>query len=314
MADKKGSQLKKIYIPPIIGALMILIGIPLFWSNPAILGNIILLSVVVGIMPYVIIKYLEYERIKSIEEQLPAFMLDLAETQKAGMTLPGALRSVSKTDYGKLTAEIKKMNNQLSWGIPVQEVLDRFAWRMRKSKTINRVVRIIVEAYDSGGDIGRTLQSTAEDIVTINETEKEKVAVMSQHVIVMYAIYFIFVGIIVGLSKTLVPMLQLNIETAAVGGILSFSDPCTICGTSANLFCLPCKVYGILCQMFGLGDGSVCYYRSLFMLMAIVQGIFTGLVAGQIGQGSMTAGVKHSLIMTGLGFSIIMILLHMGVM
>ena len=43
------------------------------------------------------------------------------------------------------------------------------------------------------------------------------------------------------------------------------------------------------------------------MLMAIIEGIFTGLVAGQIGEGSVTAGVKHSIIMTAAGFSILLI-------
>jgi flagellar protein FlaJ len=64
--------------------------------------------------------------------------------------------------------------------------------------------------------------------------------------------------------------------------------------------------------MFGLGSAATCYYRALFLLMAIVQGIFSGLVAGQIGEGSVTAGIKHSLIMTFSGFAIFMLLLQIG--
>jgi len=59
--------------------------------------------------------------------------------------------------------------------------------------------------------------------------------------------------------------------------------------------------------MFALGTGGGCYYNALFILMAVIQGILTGLVAGQIGEGSVIAGVKHSIIMTSAGFSALLI-------
>jgi len=124
---------------------------------------------------------------------------------------------------------------------------------------------------------------------------------------VMYAIYFIFIGIVIGLSQTLVPMLKLNIQAGAVGGIMSFQDPCTECLTSSNIFCINCSIFSVMCQMFALGTGGGCYYNALFILMAVIQGILTGLVAGQIGEGSVIAGVKHSIIMTSAGFSALLI-------
>jgi len=298
--------------PPIAAALLILVGTIIFWGNSAMIGNFILLGLVIGIIPYIIITYLEFQKIRVVEDQLPMFLLDLAETQKAGMSLPDALRIVAKTDYGKLTAEIKKMNDQLSWGIPLQEVLDRFARRMKSSSVIGRVIRIINEAYNSGGDIVRTMEAIAEDIVSIKDAEKERKAMMFQHVMIMYAIYFIFIGIILGLSKTLIPMLQMNVDTAVAGGILSFSDPCITCVGNAGIYCISCVIYGFVCQMFNLGSGAPCYYNALFLLMAVIQGIFTGLVAGQIGENSIVAGIKHSLIMTFSGFGILMIMFQSG--
>ncbi|MBR9682467.1 MAG: hypothetical protein GOV02_02225, partial [Candidatus Aenigmarchaeota archaeon] len=53
--------------------------------------------------------------------------------------------------------------------------------------------------------------------------------------------------------------------------------------------------------------------NALFISMIVVQGIFTGLVAGQIGEGSAIAGVKHSVIMTASGFAILLLLLQSGV-
>ncbi|MFH1229422.1 MAG: type II secretion system F family protein [Candidatus Aenigmatarchaeota archaeon] len=301
-------DLKKInikFVPLIAAAMLCLVGL-LFYSMQGIMLNFFLLAAVVGIIPYVLINYFDFKKIKDMEDRLPTFLLDLSESQKVGMTLPEALKQVSRTDYGKLTGEVKKMNDQISWGIPVQDVMNNFAKRTQKSKLIGRIVRIIVEAYNSGGDIARTMEATASDLTTIRETEKERKAVTTEHMMIMYAIFFIFIGIVIGLSKTLIPMLELNIQSGATGGIMSFQDPCTICASNPTIFCIICTIFATMCNMFALGEGGGCYYNALFMLMVIIQGIFTGLVAGQIGEGSVSAGAKHSIIMTFSGFFILL--------
>jgi flagellar protein FlaJ len=303
-------DLKKIkmqHIPLIVAGIIAAIGL-MFYSNVGIMGNFILLAAVIGIIPYALISYFDFKKIKDIEDRLPTFLLDLSEAQKVGMTLPEGLKQVSKADYGKLSAEIKKMNDQISWGISVQDVMSNFAVRTNKSKLIGRIVRIINEAYNSGGDIARTMEATSADLITIKEAEKERSSVTAQHMMVMYAIYFIFIGIVIGLSQTLVPMLKLNIQAGAVGGIMSFQDPCTVCEQAPSIFCINCSIFSVLCNMFAFGKGGSCYYNALFIVMAVVQGIFTGLVAGQIGEGSVVAGIKHSVIMTASGFSILLIM------
>lgn len=298
-------------IPLIIAAVLFVIGLFLY-ENISLMGNFFLLAFVVGITPYALLSYFEYARIKSIEDQLPTFLLDLAEAQKIGMTLPEALKQVSKTDYGKLSAEVKKINDQLSWGVPVQDVMNNLAKRLKKSKLTGRIVRIINEAYNSGGDIARTMEATASDVTAIKEAEKDRKSVTHQHMLIMYAVYYIFIGIVIGLSQTLIPLLELNIEAGAIGGILAFQDPCTICIDNPNIYCINCSVFSVMCQMFGLGTGGSCYYNALFLLMAIVQGIFAGLVAGQISEGSVIAGLKHSIVMTSSGFGILLLLITFG--
>lgn len=298
--------------PLVIAGALVVVAL-LFWGNVGIAGNMLMLAAVIGIAPWLVVSYIEMTRIAAIEDQMPTFMLDLSETQKAGLPLPDALRTAAKTDYGRLSAEIKQINNQISWGVPIQEAMTRFGQRMRGSDMIRRVVHIINAAYSSGGDISRTMEATAADVIAIKEAERERKSIMAEHVAVMYAIYYIFIGIIVGLSKTLIPMLQLNMQTANIGGMLTFQEPCTMCtGPAAPALCIACSVFGAVCAMFGLGTGPACYYRALFLLMALVQGAFSGLVAGQIGEGKVLAGVKHSVIMTASGFGILMVLLQLG--
>ena len=317
MNKKKKSKgildmIKPTYIPIIVAAVLILVGIILyFFQQGSITLQLVVLAVIIGITPWVLMSYFEYARIKAIEDQLPVFLLDLAESQKVGLTLHESLRQASKTDYGKLSPEISKVYNQLSWGINVQDVFKNFAKRMKKSQLTTRVVSIINETYMSGGDIGRTMEATASDITAIKEAEKERKAVTAEHTFIMYAIYFIFIGIVVGLSQTLIPMLSIGSESgsAGIGGIFSFTDPCNACIDNPSIYCINCPLFSAICSGLGFEQGGSCYYNALFILMAFIQGIFSGLVAGQIGEGSVLAGVKHSLIMTVIGVVALVILL-----
>lgn len=298
------------YIPLFIAGALLIISL-FFYENIGLMGNLILLAAIIGAVPFAFFSYFEFKKIKTMEDQLPLFLLDLSEAQKIGMTLPEALKQVGKTDYGKLTEEVNKIDYQLSWGIPTQEAMNNFALRMKKSKLIGRVVRIINEAYSSGGDIARTMEATASDITAIKEAEKERKSVTYQHMLIMYAIYFIFIGIVIGLSQTLIPLMNLNVNSQMTESIMTFSDPCEACVNNTGINCINCSIFSVVCQMFAINKS--CYYYALFLLMAIIQGIFSGLVAGQIGEGSITAGLKHSSIMTLSGFGILLFLLKAGV-
>ena len=296
--------------PMLIAAALVVAALIL--QNISASGILIIAAMIIGVVPYAFATYFEYSNIKAMEERLPLFLLDLSEAQKIGMSLPEALKQVSKTDYGKLSGEIKKIDYQLSWGIPISEAMNNFAQRTSKSKLITRVIRIINEAYSSGGDIARTMESTASDINAINEAEKERKSITYEHMMIMYAIYFIFIGIVIGLSQTLIPLMNMNTGSTSIAGssILSFSDPCQGC-ENGGLSCINCSIFSVFCQVFAI-DKS-CYYYALFILMAVFQGIFSGLVAGQIGEGSVVAGLKHSAIMTISGFGILLLLLKVGV-
>jgi len=318
MIQIKNLDIKRIkyvkFVPPIISVVLILSSSLIFADNPGFLGNIIVISIIIGVVPFVFATYFEYKKIKAMEDELPVFLLDLSEAQKTGMTLVEGMKNLAKIDYGNLTPEVKKINDQLSWGFPLQEVLGNAAQRLSKSKLIDRTLRIINEAYTSGGDIARTMEATASDIIAVKEAEKERKAVTNQHVFVMYGIYFIFIGIVIGLAQTLIPILELNTESSLIGGAFGFQDPCNLCKDNPSILCINCTVLQTTCTLFSLKGGARCYYNALFLMMAIIQGIFSGLVAGQIGEGNIIAGVKHSVIMTSGGFSILMFLFFTGVL
>jgi multisubunit Na+/H+ antiporter MnhC subunit len=51
---------------------------------------------------------------------------------------------------------------------------------------------------------------------------------------------------------------------------------------------------------------------SIFFLLSLIQAIFAGFVAGQVAEGSIRAGIKHSLILTAIVVGAYLLLFRIG--
>jgi flagellar protein FlaJ len=52
----------------------------------------------------------------------------------------------------------------------------------------------------------------------------------------------------------------------------------------------------------GGGGIDIDLYTRLFFHAALIQGFFSGLIAGQMGEGHVFSGIKHALIMVTISF------------
>ena len=68
-----------------------------------------------------------WERVENakneVEEKFPDFLRDLAEYWKGGLAMTVAIQTLATSEYGALNGEIKKMSDQLSWGIKFSDVI-----------------------------------------------------------------------------------------------------------------------------------------------------------------------------------------------
>jgi flagellar protein FlaJ len=304
---------KFLVIGIILSLLLILFGI--ISGDVGVLGNTIILSIFLFIiLPQSIFTYTKYRDLREMELRFPGFLRDLVESTKAGIPLHKAIILASKTDYGPLSKEISKMAYQLSWNVNILKVLEQSRERLRKSDLLNKNMRILIETYRSGGSIDDTLDALSSTLMTIQETQKERKSTLDQYVVAMYVITFIFIGIVVGINKLMVP-----IFTAVAGGegpVGNFlSNPCDICLYGGDISCSPCYIYFSICSFFHVDKAQIsCYYLALFFSMSVIQAITGGLVAGQIGEGSVTAGIKHSLIMLIVDSGIFFIFVRLGLL
>jgi flagellar protein FlaJ len=221
---------------------------------------------------------------RGIEDRLPDFLNDLAETRRAGLTLTAALQSVAMSDYGPLTPELKKMSDQVAWGVPFNDALIKFAQRIH-SRNVERTVYLIVEASKSGGAVSDVLSAAARDAQELQALAQERRVGMSTYLIVIYVVFGVFLAVLAVLdgafiSKAIAAQKLLD-TTGAVSGDFAVAS--------------------------GHLDGA--RMRFAYFLSGVVQSIGNGLVAGVLVEGRVKGGLKHAAIMTFLTWLVLRVAL-----
>jgi flagellar protein FlaJ len=252
----------------IAGSVVIALGIVLFGyftvGVGAMLDDFVFFGFLAAISPIAILGYIDYRWRKAVDQHLPDLFRSIVQAQEVGMTLPKALEEAAKRDYGPLTPELKKMTVQISWGSSFEEALLAFARRVDTVLT-QRTVPIIIEASRSGGRVEKVFDPMGKFIQTTLLLEKERRMQTRPYIAIIYVALFVFLFTIVLLFKTFF---------TSVEGVPLLETP-TMSPTDLQ--------------------------RTFFHL-TLIQGFFGGLVAGKMGEGSIGAGLKHSLIMMLLGY------------
>ena len=166
-----------------------------------------LLNIIAGIIALIIplsVRYIHYIQIKSIERNFPSFLRDITSNIKSGMTLTQAIRLCKGKNYGYLTPYVNEIAAKIDWGISFEKVLTVFS-KTIGSKSISRSVKTIIETHRSGGNISEVLDAVVSSVTELEKIKKERSARIYSQMINGYIIYFVFLGVMIGLSKFLIP-------------------------------------------------------------------------------------------------------------
>jgi len=234
---------------------------------PTLFSTINMIAIFIFVLPIIMIKYSEYKKLKEIEEMFPVFLRDFVESTRSGMTLPQSLKSVSNNDYKALNPYIKKMAAQLDWGITVEKALMSFG-KKSKSKLIMRIISSVVESQRFGGNLAATFEALSNTAVEVERLREERRLYLNSQMITGYIVFFVFLAVMIGLEKFLVPSLA-EISTGALLGSEAPAQPSNLAEE----------------------------YKTVFRNLIFVQGLFAGLSVGKMAEGAMVAGIKHSMFM-----------------
>ena len=237
--------------------------------NATTVDDVAIIALLIVMVPLAILDFRESQRIKHIENALPNFFRDLAGMNDSGMTLPNAVHLVAQSEYSSLTPFIRKMDDEMSWNTTFIDAITRFRARLGTPLT-DRSIDLIAKASKAGGDVSEVLRAAANDAYSFIQLRTERSNNMLIYVIIVLISFMVFVFVIAILVSTF-------LSTMASAGSAASSA-----GAGAASFA---------------GTVDLFFYTRLFSHAAMIQAIFSGLVAGQMGEGRAIAGLKYSAVM-----------------
>ena len=230
------------------------------------------------LLPYGIYGYRRDQIRARVEEKFPDFLRDLAEYWKGGLSMTVAIQTLAKGEYGNLNDEVNKMSSQISWGVSFGEVLEMFTERVT-SPIVTRAVRMVDEANRAGGKISDILLAASYDAREIKALETERRQEVGSYVTVIYASFFVYLGIILVLASTFIPAIVDS--SAATGGSGSMSI--------GNLT---------------IREMNEVWISTVFLYSLIIQGMGMGLAAGFMSTGRLYSAFLRASFLLFLGWFI----------
>jgi archaeal flagellar protein FlaJ len=214
------------------------------------------ITLIVSVVPPAIVHQKIAGRKASIERGVSNFLRDMTETRKTGLSPEACIKNLSTRDYGAFSPELRKMASDISWGIPMRNVIMDFVKKTR-SWMSQIVMFLLLEAVDVGGGTISMIESLARFNNMTQEVEKEKKMSIRPYMIMPY-----FGGIL--LVATTLMTLLFTTNTVAMGAEVSTST------------------------------ANTDYLTLIFTVSVITHCYLIGLVCGKISEESLSTGFKHA--------------------
>jgi len=218
---------------------------------------------------------------KLIETVLPDVLNLFAINLKSGHTTPEALMLSSKPEFGLFKTEIERIGTEISLGKTFNESMMGLTERIKSAK-LEKAIRLIVSAHDSGGKLSDLAESIAENL----RQQKEMTDQVKSQVDV-YAI-FIFIAICIG-----APLLYAlsTVLIKVVNGVMSE----VAVSVPANM------QIGISVNPSPVSPAFVLVYAIVALILRIV---FGSLTLGLIMEGKERSGLKYIPILAVIAFAL----------
>jgi len=144
---------------------------------------------------------------------------------------------------------------------------------------IKMINYVILETYKGGGDISKVLKRLYNDLESVKELDGLKRAYVSQQILVLYAIFIIFVGLSISILSTIKPLIISQISVSTIH-------------TAFNFFS---------------SQINYSWLKFITSLSIIMVGISASIIMGIAESGKLRSSVKHLAITNLIGLLSIVI-------
>jgi len=249
--------------------------------------DLVIQSSLFVLVTYAIVRVYYKRRIDRIEAATPELLQRLASLNEAGMSVVEGLDRLRESDLGVLSPEIDRIWRDIQFGSNVDDSLVRFGRRVR-TLAVTRVVTLLANAMRASGDLGPVLRVAAEQARAEVKLKRQRSQKMMTYLVVIYVSFFVFLVIVMAVNEVLVPSLPEAVPTPDEGAAA--------------------RIPGGASAFSQLGNVNKAAYSLVFFHAAMIQALFAGFIAGQLGEGSVRDGAKHATIMVTIAYVVFLLL------
>jgi flagellar protein FlaJ len=246
--------------------------------NIRVLDDLVAQALLFVIGTYAIVQYVHARRLARIESATPEFLERLASLNEAGMSVVESFNRVRGSDLGALSDEVERIWADVRIGANVDDALARFGRRV-ETVPVTRAVTLLTNAMRASGNIGQVLRIAANQARADLRLKRQRRRQMLTYLVVIYVSFLVFLVIIVAVQEVLVPSLPNSVPTPDSNQL----------GVNAETFAR-------------LGNVNKAAYTLVFFHTALIQAVLSGLIGGQLGEGTIRDGAKHAAVLLGVAY------------
>lgn len=274
-----------------IALLVFLVRIPTAFQGEGLalrtFDDILIQSVLFVLITYAVVREYYKRRLNRIESALPELLERLASLNEAGMSVVQGLGRVRGSDLGVLTPEVERIWRDIEYGSNVGDSLVRFGRRVRTT-AVTRVVTLLTNAMRASGDMGPVLRVASEQARAEVKLRRQRSQKMMTYLVVIYVSFLVFLVIVGAVNEVLVPSLPDTVPSPSEGDVQ--------------------RLPGGAGAFDQLGKVDKPGYILVFFHGAMIQALFAGFIAGQLGEGSVREGAKHAALMVTIAYIVFILL------
>lgn len=221
---------------------------------------VVFITLSVVLLPLIV--FIEYRRrlLSKMERELPEFLKQLSSLNEAGLNVVEALRHVAESELGVLGREVRKIKREVEWGELITSALEKVESRVR-SQIVAKAITLLVKAIESTPSIRDALETASMYSELEIEARDRIKAQMSMYIIIIYLAFGVFLY-----TSYILIQNMLTIFTSV----------------EASHFVTKIDINAV---------------ESTFTQTSLLVALFSGIMAGQMGEGRIEAGLKHVFIL-----------------
>ncbi|WP_305514735.1 type II secretion system F family protein [Methanobrevibacter sp. V14] len=227
------------------------------------------LFVIPGLFTYVIVK--QERRAQEIEKTAPDFLRQLSSMLQVGLSFENAMEDMSQYGEGPMYDEMRRTIIEIRMGRNFDEAWRAMSKRL-KSRELERVFEIILDARKSGSSITNVLSDVSDDLRELLALKRERKSA------VMMSVMFLIISAI--------------IATPFAIGMVS--------------------VYAGFMEIYGMQSNIVLTAPIVGQIYLIIHSVLVAFIISIIMYGELKKGIKFSLPLAVASFSIFYFISNFG--